>query len=156
MRFQLISLNWTFIRVPCFGIRSLTHPGDPWETFKVQAYFPYFCRSRRPKFRREVSSGKTERKTSKYGKYAWTLKVSHGSPGWVKDLIPKHGTLIKVQFRDISWNLIAPTPAGRPRGHLIWVYFTPYYSRENGGIFRSDLHCKKLQNSLNLMVILNY
>ena len=149
MRFQLISLDWTFIRVPCFGIRSLTHPGDPWETFKVRAYFAIFALFHQSFLLKGCVH-------PKYGKYARTLKVSRRFPGWVKDLIPKHGTLIKVQFRDISWNLIAPTPAGWPRGHSIWVYFTPYYSRENGGIFRSDLHCQKLQNSLNLMVILKY
>ena len=94
--------------------------------------------------------------TQIYGNYARTLKVSHGSPGWVKDLISKQGTLIKVPFRDISWNLAAPTPAGRPRGHSIWLYFTLYYRIENGGVFRIDLRCQKLQNSLNLMVILKY
>ena len=148
MRFQLISLNWTFIRVPCFGIRSLTHPGNLLETFKVRAYFPYFAWTQ--PFKR-----KDWWKNAKIGKYARTLKVSHGSPGRVKDLIPKHAILIKVQFRDISWNLAGPTPAGGPRGHFIWLNFNPYYGKENDGIFRVDLCCQKLQNSLNLMVILN-
>ena len=148
MRFQLISLDWTFIRVPYFGIRSLTHPGDPWETFKVRAYFAIFALFHQSFLLKGCVH-------PKYGKYARTLKVSRRFPGWVKDLIPKHGILIKVQFRDISWNLAGPTPAGGPRGHFIWVNFTPYYGKENDGIFRVDLYCQKLQNSLNLMVILN-
>ena len=41
-------------------------------------------------------------KIQKYGNYARTLKASHGSHGWVRNLISKRGTLTKVQFRDIS------------------------------------------------------
>ena len=70
------------------------------------------------------------------------------------DLIPKHGILIKVQFRDFSWNLAPPTPAGPPRGSSVGVYLSSYYKTENDGILRIDLYCQKLQNSLNLMIIL--
>ena len=63
-------------------------------------------RERPSKFERicdfAISRDKLMIETQKYGNYARTLKVSHGSPGWVKDLISKQGTLIKVQFRDIS------------------------------------------------------
>ena len=34
--------------------------------------------------------------------------------------------------------------------------FTPYYSTVNCKILRIDLRCQKLQNSMNLMVILKY
>ena len=134
--------------MPCFEIGAITHPGDLLETFKVRAYFNIFAFF----LQSFLLKGCVH---PKYGKYARTLKVSHGSPGRVKDLIPKHGILIKVQFREISRNLAGPTPAGGPRGHFIWVNFTPYYGKENNGIFRADLYCQKLQNSLNLMVILN-
>ena len=147
MRFQLISLDWTFIRVPCFGIRSLTHPGDPWETFKVRAYFAIFALF----LQSFLLKGCVH---PKYGKYARTLKVSRRSPGWVMDLIPKHGILLKVQLRDFSWNLAPPTPAGPPRGSSVGVYLSSYYKTENDGILRIELYCQKLQNSLNLMIIL--
>ena len=81
--------------MPCFEIGSITHPGDLLETFKVRAYFPIFAFFHQSLLLKDCVH-------PKYGKYARTLKVSHGSPGRVKDLIPKHGTLTKVEIWDIS------------------------------------------------------
>ena len=137
-------LFWKLVKIPAGGLlRDLQSPS-------VISYFRAFFRVFDCSWRRSLQSDK---------KYEITLGLWRSlkrPPAGILTSFQNKGPLerfklgILVEFMPCRPLRASPDPPFPDPN------FTPYYSTVNGGILRVDLHCQKLQNSMNSMVILKY